>query len=181
MYIYCADDNPLQLRRAKELVEVACKEKKFNNVEIVECRDGAELLQAVQKNVPAMILLDINMPVLDGLSALARIRSDDKKIKIIMVSSEDSKVIRRFKSGERSEIDDAKKVELLKKVVDRVKKGNKEEGKINSILEACGNLGLDPIQVAMDLGADEFIQKPYESGVAGKVLAKYMTASMRLS
>jgi CheY-like chemotaxis protein len=181
MYIYCVDDNPLQLRRAKQLVELACKEKNLNNVEIIECQDGAQLLQGVKENAPAMILLDINMPVLDGLSALARLRNDNKKTKVIMVSSEDSKVIKRFKTGERSEIDDDKKKELLKKVVDRVVAGNNEEGKINSILEACGNLGLDPIQVAKDLGADEYIQKPYEQDAASKVLGKLMTASMRLN
>lgn len=181
MYIYCADDNPIQLKRARELVEIACKEKNFTNVEIVECKDGAELLQSVQENTPAMILLDINMPVMDGLSALVKLRGRNINSKIIMISSEDSKVISRFKTGNRSEIDDEKKKGLLQKVVDRVISGGKEEGKINSVLEACGNLGLDPVQVARDLGADEYIRKPYETEKACKVLTKLMTASMHIS
>lgn len=181
MYIYCVDDNPLGLTRAKELVQLACKEKKLKNFEIVECRDGAELIQNVRDNEPSMILLDINMPVMDGLTALVKLRNRKIKAKIIMISSENFSVVGRFKTGQRSEIDDEKKKELLQKVVDRIRSDNEEGGKINSVLEACGNLGLDPVQVARDLGADEFIQKPYAPKESYTVLVKLMTASMLLN
>ena len=181
MYLFCADDNPIQLKRASELLELMCKEKNIDNYEIVEFQNGAELLEKAAVITPSVILLDINMPVLDGLSTLVKLRSSNSKAKIIMVSSEDSNVVKRFAKGGRTEIDDSKKTELFNKVVERVRKNKEEEGKINSVLDACGNLGLDPVQVAKDLGADEYILKPYEAEEACKVLLKHVTASTLLS
>lgn len=177
MYIYCVDDNLIQLKKAKTLAETACEKKNVSKYKIVECKDGAELLRCAKLNTPSMVLLDIHMPILDGLSTLVRLRNSDDKMVIIMVSSENADNVKRFSARERSDIDNEKKHELLEKVVERVRTGKDEKGKINSVLEACGNLGLDPVDIAKKLGANGYIQKPYDSEEASNTLLKHMTAS----
>lgn len=43
---------------------------------VVQARDGAEALAAARERRPAVAVLDVGMPVLDGLGALAEIRAD---------------------------------------------------------------------------------------------------------
>ena len=56
---------------------------------IVEAENGEEALAAVAKQRPDLILMDIQLPVLDGYEATRRIRADPglKAIPIIAVTS----------------------------------------------------------------------------------------------
>ncbi len=49
--------------------------------------DGQEAVSKVQSFKPAIILLDMRMPVMDGLTALRRIREIDKNVGVIMVTA----------------------------------------------------------------------------------------------
>ena len=181
MNIFCVDDNVLHRKKLIELVTTVFNSKNIRKFNIVECANGEELLANIIKQPPAIVLLDIHMPVLDGLSTLVKIRQHNQKCVVIMVSSENALAVTRFKHRERSQIDDDKKRQLLQKVIDRVRLNAKEEGKINSILEACGNLELDPVQIALDLGADGFISKPYDIEQASVEVAKFITSSFSLA
>lgn len=177
MKVYCVDDNPLHRKKSKELVERACDVKNVKNCEIIECVNGREFLDSANGTSPALVMLDINMPELDGLSTLVKLRKLNKLTKIIMVSSESADAVLRFKSKERSAITDEKKLELLNKVVERIRANKEEEGKINSVLEACGNLGLDPVAIARHLGADEYIAKPYNVNDASHIVSNLISAA----
>jgi DNA-binding NtrC family response regulator len=48
--------------------------------------DGAEALLAVRRRRPALILLDIDMPGMNGVEALRRVRAIDPGIPVIMVT-----------------------------------------------------------------------------------------------
>ena len=48
--------------------------------------DGAEALGAVRRRRPALVLLDIDMPGMDGVEALRGVRAIDPKIPVIMVT-----------------------------------------------------------------------------------------------
>jgi len=57
--------------------------------EVLEARDGASGIDLAKKNRPDLILMDIQLPVLDGYSATRQIREDDtlKDVPIIAVTS----------------------------------------------------------------------------------------------
>ena len=73
--------------------------------EVVEASDGSEALKKLKNDPqkPNMILLDIVMPNMDGLTALEKIRSDEsfKDIPIILLSnlSQKEKVDKGFGLG----------------------------------------------------------------------------------
>ena len=48
--------------------------------------DGAQALAAVRRSKPALILLDIEMPGMDGVDALRRLQALDPAIPVIMVT-----------------------------------------------------------------------------------------------
>ena len=62
-------DDEDQLRRIlRELLE-------REGYEVVEARDGAEALEQVDRHAPDVILLDLNLPGMDGYTVLAHLRS----------------------------------------------------------------------------------------------------------
>jgi CheY-like chemotaxis protein len=52
--------------------------------------DGAEAVAAVRRRRPALVLLDIEMPGMDGVAALRGIRAIDPRIPVIMVTGNES-------------------------------------------------------------------------------------------
>ena len=60
-----------------------------NNYKVVTAKDGVDALQKLQKVVPDVLLLDIEMPRMDGYELAAQIRKDEKlaNIPIIMITS----------------------------------------------------------------------------------------------
>ena len=58
------------------------------NFEVVEAEDGQQALSMIEKEKPDMVLLDIMMPVLDGITACEEIRSR-YDLPIIMLTAKD--------------------------------------------------------------------------------------------
>lgn len=175
MQAYCVDDHPLHAKKSSELAEKFYESKGISGYKVEQCNSGADFLKKAASAKPDLVLMDINMPELDGLSALIRYKSlyPTAKTKVIMVSSETKTVTKRLDTGKSRLItDENKKQELLGKVIDRVQKGLKEEGKINTVLEACATLAMDPVEIAKKHGANGYIVKPYDIDEAIKVLDK---------
>jgi CheY-like chemotaxis protein len=54
----------------------------------VDCAENGEIaIKIIQDNIPAIVLLDLNMPVLDGLGTLKRIREFNKDLPVIIISA----------------------------------------------------------------------------------------------
>lgn len=102
--------------------------EKFKNEPFLtlEARDGVEGLDIALKEHPDLILLDIIMPKLDGLSMLKKLREDawGKNAKVIMLTNlNDSKnVIEAEKLGVDSFFikTDLKIKEILEKVLEKL-------------------------------------------------------------
>ncbi len=60
-----------------------------NGMRVLTARDGADALAVMEENVPDVVLLDIEMPRMDGYEVAAHMRSDDrlKHVPIIMITS----------------------------------------------------------------------------------------------
>jgi len=76
--------------------------EKYENIEVVmEAVNGQEAVEFVQKSNPDIILMDIMMPVLNGIKATQKIKTINSDIKIIMLTSynEKEQVLSAFNSG----------------------------------------------------------------------------------
>jgi len=71
--------------------------------EVVEARDGLEVLDALKVSPCDLVLLDILMPVMDGFQALAKIKQDPRlcELPVIMISALDElqNVVRCIEMG----------------------------------------------------------------------------------
>ncbi len=67
--------------------------RRLKDVEIVEAQDGMDGLRKVSSDHFDLALIDINMPVMDGLKLINLIRSDDnlKEIPICVITTEGAK------------------------------------------------------------------------------------------
>jgi two-component system chemotaxis response regulator CheY len=52
-----------------------------------EAADGTEAISLFRRNLPDVVIMDVNMPVMDGLNALKAIKSIDPNACVIMLSS----------------------------------------------------------------------------------------------
>jgi len=67
--------------------------------EIVEAEDGYQAVELYKRYRPDLVLLDINMPHMNGIEALRAIRKIDTCAKIIMLSSmRNQRVVKQSKS-----------------------------------------------------------------------------------
>lgn len=69
--------------------------------EIFEASDGLEALEQYQQHKPDMMLVDINLPEIDGLEVIERVREQDKETPIVILSaySDQNKLLRAIKLG----------------------------------------------------------------------------------
>src|ERR1700736_3585845 len=84
--IIIADDHPIVRDGLRKLLKLE------DDFEVVgEAADGRELLDRVQELDPDVLLLDLRMPNLDGLSALQALQQSYKKAKVIVLTASEDK------------------------------------------------------------------------------------------
>jgi len=67
--------------------------RRLKDVEIVEAQDGMDGLRKVSSDHFDLALIDINMPVMDGLKLISLMRGEDslKSIPIVVITTEGAK------------------------------------------------------------------------------------------
>jgi DNA-binding NarL/FixJ family response regulator len=90
-----ADDHPLLLDGVKKVLE------EINGVIVVDTAgNGLQLLSVLRKSPADMVLLDLQMPKLDGIEALKILKRDFPKLKIIIFTNYGQpKLIREIKAA----------------------------------------------------------------------------------
>jgi two-component system chemotaxis response regulator CheY len=73
----------------------------LGHTEIMEAADGVEALATIGQSRPDLVLIDWNMPNMDGITLVRKIRETDKDLPLIMCTTEAEKtrVLEAIKSG----------------------------------------------------------------------------------
>ena len=80
--IILADDHQMFVEGLEALLKV---KEEFSV--IAKAQNGQELLHLLQNHSPDVLLLDINMPKLDGVEVMKHIKDSKKMIKVIILST----------------------------------------------------------------------------------------------
>jgi two-component system chemotaxis response regulator CheY len=64
--------------------------KRIKGLEVIEADDGVDALRKMQQAKLDILITDINMPIMDGLKLVKRVRSDEqlKSIPIVIITTE---------------------------------------------------------------------------------------------
>jgi len=94
--VYIADDHPVVRRGIRQLLSTEA------GIEVVgEAANGREAVSAVEDLKPDIVLMDLVMPVMDGIEAIRRIKAAHPSIQILVLTSfaTDDKVFPAIKAG----------------------------------------------------------------------------------
>lgn len=75
--------------------------REFGHTEFIEADDGLIAWRLFQKEAPDLMLVDGNMPNMDGITLIRKIRETNKTVPIIMCSTdaEKSTILEAIKAG----------------------------------------------------------------------------------
>ncbi len=95
MRIVLVDDQPLVRNGIASLLEAR------GHVVVAEAGDGQAGLEAVRKTHPELVLMDLRMPVMDGLEATRLLKTEfpDLRIVILTVSDDERDLMEAVESG----------------------------------------------------------------------------------
>ena len=96
-----------------------------NGYRVVEARDGGEAVDLAARKCPDLILMDLNMPALDGLAAIARLRAGSGScatVPILAFTAYDTYGIREavFEAGGDEYLSKPLDLDNLGRVIDRL-------------------------------------------------------------
>ncbi len=114
--ILVVDDDDMNLKMAEFILK-----KDMKNVEVLLADSGMKAIDALQREKVDLVLLDFQMPVMNGLKTLEiiRKREDMKDIKVIfLTAASDRDTV--MKAGMMGVVDYIKKPFMPKDLIDRV-------------------------------------------------------------
>ncbi|HPZ42878.1 MAG TPA: response regulator transcription factor [Bacillota bacterium] len=113
------DDDPLVRRSLRMILEL-------HEIPVVgEATNGQDALEAVAKLKPTMVLMDVNMPKMDGIQAARLIKTRFPSIHVIIltVHNEHSKVVQAIRDGCSAYVLKDSSPEQLIEIVESVAEG----------------------------------------------------------
>ena len=118
--VVIADDHPIVLDGLQQLFGV-----ESDIVIKARARDGNEALQAVRTHQPDVLVLDVQMPALDGLSVLRKMRNEGLSARVVLLTAalEEEQLVEAVRLGVGGVILKEMAPQLLVEAVRRVHSG----------------------------------------------------------
>lgn len=98
MTLVLADDHPIVLNGLLQLMSAEPDIRV-----LASCSDGAQALAAVRLHAPDLLLLDIRMPVMDGLAVLRTLRAEQLATHVVILTAalDEEEVLEAIRLGVR--------------------------------------------------------------------------------
>ncbi|HUT42816.1 MAG TPA: response regulator transcription factor [Desulfobacterales bacterium] len=96
MKVFIADDDPLHR------LNIRITLKQARDIKVIgEAGDGISAIEEIKTHHPDIVLMDVDMPGLSGISATRILRKAIPQLKIILnsISDDDDRVCRAFEAG----------------------------------------------------------------------------------
>ncbi|MAO10794.1 MAG: DNA-binding response regulator [Flavobacteriaceae bacterium] len=154
--VVVVDDHTLLLEAIGGLV------RDFENFDVLYlCKNGQELLEKLKipKNIPDVVLMDINMPLLNGIETTKILNEKFPQIKVIALSVEENEktILKMLRAGAKGYLMKDTKKEILKEALNQViEKGYYHTNTISKLL--IGSLTKDETAVELKEREIEFIE-----------------------
>ena len=185
--ILIVDDHPVFRQGVRDILETE------NGLEVVgEAADGQIALQLSRELCPDVVIMDINLPTMNGLQVTRLIKGEQREIKVIMLTGYDNveQVFHAIRAGASAYCPkDILPDDLVKTIRTAVQgyyvvdDGTLTEDEVkgwleNELAELAGSLGTDPNDVFMPLSPREMeILKLVTKGLSNKEIAYHLGIS----
>ncbi len=77
--VLLAEDNPMNRELIRDMLEAS-------GCEVIEADDGEEALRKLRETPPDLVLLDVQMPRLDGYAVLSHVRADPRLARLPVIA-----------------------------------------------------------------------------------------------
>jgi len=103
------------------------------------CMNGQELLDKLKnpKNIPDVVLMDVNMPILNGIETTAHLHQSYPQIKVLALSIEEDEtvILKMLRAGAKGYLmKDVKKGELQRALLEVIEKGFHHTNTVTKVL-----------------------------------------------
>lgn len=176
--IMITDDHAMIREGLKNLLELD------GDIRVVEeASDGEECILKLRKNIPDVLLLDINMPVMNGLEVLERIKEIGLRVKVLVltVHNEVEYLLRAVDLGINGYLLKDSDFDILRKAVFAVSKGDTYiQEELMPLLESKMTQRTDEQKKIEDLTTREMeVLKHLAYGMYNKEIAETLSISER--
>ncbi|GMT45567.1 MAG: DNA-binding response regulator [bacterium] len=146
----------------EDIIEFLSYNLKKEGFQVMAAFDGEEAVRKAKKELPHLILMDIMMPKMDGMTAVEQIRKipklDNTLIVFLTARSEDYSQIAGFESGADDYVTKPVKPRVLVKRIMALLRRSKKTDQKNTPIQR-GNIIIDPLRYVVDKG-DKTISLP---------------------
>jgi DNA-binding NarL/FixJ family response regulator len=115
--VLIADDDPLFLESLRALID-----RQPELAVVATAQNGLEAIELAEQFAPDAAVLDLHMPLLDGVSTLARLRSDHPHLCLIVLTGDSDAALHQAASSAGADAV-LEKHEMARALVDRIARG----------------------------------------------------------